>query len=1061
MHRRVFARLVISSLFVLTTVAVAQMPPHPQLLDRIQKGTVAMPSVLLDLGALRARGIDAPWTSPTAVNKVQSLAPGGITRLCGPAAPPSGNFKALAILVTFSDKPAQVTAGYFDTLLFVQKSGSMRDYYKTVSYNSLDIITVNMPSSLGWYAAPQEYSYYVNNNYGMGVYPKNSQKLVEDLVAIADPYVDFSRYDNDGDGYVDALFIIHAGQGAEFTGSTADIWSHAWATQSVPRVDGVSVLHYSIEPEYWQSVGDMTIGVYAHELGHAAFGLPDLYDRDYSSEGLGRWSLMAGGSWNGPSPGGASPALPDAWSHIQMGFVTPTVVTASVTAQTCLAIESTPQALALWRDGNVGPEYFLVENRQRIGYDSYLPGSGLLVYHIDQSIATQNDDEWFPGQMAGNHYLVALEQADGNYQLERNSNSGDSGDPFPGSTDNHSFVFGAKPGSMDYAFQASGVGIQNVSASGAVMTADFMVNANDAGLTLLAPYGGEVWKGGTSQQISWAAAGVSGDIIVEYSTDDGSSWSPLATAAGNAAPASATTLATVMDAAVSVASAAVVPGTAVSAHAVAGYTWTVPEIASAHCRIRLTSAQNPLLRDESHGSFTLIPSTGPWSIHFNWDATSVTGAGANAGAVFIPALDEFWTSRWNGNLLHRWRRDGTLIGSFTVDGVSGVRGMTFDGTNVYASSASTTIYIINPDSRAKVGTITSPVSARYVAYDPTASGGEGGFWVGDYYSDATLISRTGATLRTLDYSALGSSTNYGAALDNISAGGPFLWFWGQGSGGGTPQILTQVSLATGLPTGVTHDVATDVGQGVGTPLAGGLFFATGIVAGKATLGGILQGAPNRLFGYEIADAPLPIQLATFSGSFLSEGVVKLTWETLSEIDNFGFEVQKCADSSLQFVTIVNSFVAGSGTTVDRHIYSFIDSSSGPAYRYRLKQIDSSGTVHYSDPILPNASTGVDEPAAPVSYALYQNYPNPFNPTTGIRFSVPTQSGRDGRVAGISDVKLVVYDILGKEVAVLVNEKKSPGQYEVRFDGAGLASGVYVYRLVAGKYVEAKRMLLVK
>ncbi len=248
---------------------------------------------------------------------------------------------------------------------------------------------------------------------------------------------------------------------------------------------------------------------------------------------------------------------------------------------------------------------------------------------------------------------------------------------------------------------------------------------------------------------------------------------------------------------------------------------------------------------------------------------------------------------------------------------------------------------------------------------------------------------TGSTLRTLELQLhSGLSTNYGAALDNISAGGPYLWFWGQGSGGGTPQILTQVSVATGLPTGVTHDVATDVGQGVGTPLAGGLFFTTGIVAGKATLGGLLQGAPNRLFGYEIADAPLPIQLATFSGSFLSEGVVKLTWETLSEIDNFGFEVQKCADSSLQFVTIVNSFVAGSGTTVDRHVYSFIDSSSGPAYRYRLKQIDRSGTVHYSDPILPNASTSVEEPAAPVSYALYQNYPNPFNPITQVSGSSP-------------------------------------------------------------------------
>jgi immune inhibitor A len=1049
MQRRVFPRLVFCSFFVLTTAAVAQMPPHPQLLDRIQKGLAPTPSVLQELGDLRARGIDAPWASPTSGNRVQSIMPGGVNRLFGPAAPPSGSFKALAILVTFSDKPAQVTGGYFDTLLFVQKPGSMRDYYKAVSYGSLDIITVNMPGSLGWFTPPHTYSYYVNNNYGMGGYPKNSQKLVEDIVAIADPSVDFSKYDNDGDGYVDALFIIHTGQGAEFTGSTTDIWSHAWATQNVPHVDGVSVLHYSIEPEYWQSPGDMTIGVYAHELGHAAFGLPDLYDRDYSSEGLGRWSLMASGSWNGPSPGGASPALPDAWSHVQMGFVAPMVVTASVTGRSCQAIESAPQALALWRDGSIGSEYFLVENRQRTGYDSYLPGDGLLVYHVDESMTTQNDDEWYPGQMAGNHYFVALEQADGEYQLERNISSGDNGDPFPGSTQNRSFAFGSKPGTMDYAFQSSGVDIQNVSASGAVMTADFTINAGEAGLTLLAPYGGEVWKGGSSQQISWATANVSGDIILDYTTDNGTSWNPIDTVGSVALGASAS-MTTALDASTGIVSASIVPGTPVRDQSITGYTWTVPEIASNRCRVRLVSAQNVIIRDESHGAFTVIPSTGPWSIQFNWDATSVTGAGGNAGTVFIPTLNEFWTSRWNGNLFHRWRRDGTLIGSFSVSGISSVRGMTFDGTNVYASTASTTIYVINPNTRAKIGTLTSPVTSRYVSYDPTANGASGGFWVGDYFSDPTLITREGNTLRTLSYSSLGSSTNYGAAFDNISAGGPYLWFWGQAGGGGTPQVLVQVSVATGLPTGVSHNVASDVGQGVGTPLAGGVFFTTGIVAGKATLGGLLQGAPNRLFGYEIADAPLPIQLATFTGSFLSERVVKLTWTTLSEIDNYGFEVQKCADSTLEFATIDNSFLAGSGTSGGRY-YSFIDSSSGPVYSYRLKQIDRSFAVHYSDPIVPNSSTGIEQPIGPTTCALYQNYPNPFNPTTGVRFQVP----------GVSDVKLVVYDILGKEVAVLVNERKAAGQYEVKFDGAGLASGVYIYRLVAEKYVETRRMLLVK
>jgi len=91
------------------------------------------------------------------------------------------------------------------------------------------------------------------------------------------------------------------------------------------------------------------------------------------------------------------------------------------------------------------------------------------------------------------------------------------------------------------------------------------------------------------------------------------------------------------------------------------------------------------------------------------------------------------------------------------------------------------------------------------------------------------------------------------------------------------------------------------------------------------------------------------------------------------------------------------------------------------------------------------------PEVPRSFSLAQNYPNPFNPTTGVRFQVP----------GVSDVKLVVYDLLGREVAVLVNEKKAPGTYKVSFDASGLASGVYIYRLTAGSFTQAKQMLVVK
>jgi hypothetical protein len=93
----------------------------------------------------------------------------------------------------------------------------------------------------------------------------------------------------------------------------------------------------------------------------------------------------------------------------------------------------------------------------------------------------------------------------------------------------------------------------------------------------------------------------------------------------------------------------------------------------------------------------------------------------------------------------------------------------------------------------------------------------------------------------------------------------------------------------------------------------------------------------------------------------------------------------------------------------------------------------------------------EESDIPVRFALEQNFPNPFNPTTVVSYQLPA----------VSDVRLVVYDLLGREVAVLVNEKKAPGTYEVRFDAAGLASGTYIYRLEAGSSVQARKMVLVK
>ncbi|MBI3872305.1 MAG: M6 family metalloprotease domain-containing protein [candidate division Zixibacteria bacterium] len=422
----------------------------------------------------------SPRYSPqmaAAVAKYDSLRAGFKERgICQPGglaqgAHVTGTFHILAICVDFSDKIASTPSFKFDTLIFGVQAGTVHDFYREITYGSIDMVTVNLPSSLGWQRLPQTYAYYVNNNYGLGTYPHNTQKLTEDLADLIDPLVNFANYDNDGDGYVDGLVIVHAGRGAEFSGQLTDIWSHKWGIS--PRLkDGVYVSAYSIQPEYWTSPGDITIGVYAHEIGHL-FGLPDLYDVDGSSRGIGRWSLMANGAWNGTL--GSSPAHMDAWCKYQAGFLTPTNVGGNTSGAVLPRVEDSPTVFRLWANGAVGNQYFLIENRQKFGYDTGLPSAGLLIWHIDDTQGS-NTNEWYPGHTSSGHYWVALEQADALWELEQNTDYGDTGDPFPGSTSKTTFSAATTPNSNDYTGTPTYVTVTNISPSGSTMTCDFMVS---------------------------------------------------------------------------------------------------------------------------------------------------------------------------------------------------------------------------------------------------------------------------------------------------------------------------------------------------------------------------------------------------------------------------------------------------------------------------------------------------------------------------------------------------------------------------------------------------------
>jgi len=193
---------------------------------------------------------------------------------------------------------------------------------------------------------------------------------------------------------------------------------------------------------------------------------------------------------------------------------------------------------------------------------------------------------------------------------------------------------------------------------------------------------------------------------------------------------------------------------------------------------------------------------------------------------------------------------------------------------------------------------------------------------------------------------------------------------------------------------------------------------------------------------------VPVELTSFN-AFLNKNKVELNWNTATELNNQGFEIHR---KLLEQEYIKIGFVPGRGTTTEPQFYSFTDESLEPGkYQYRLKQIDYDGSFEYSNIIEVTVEL-------PNEFSLSQNYPNPFNPTTSLRYAVG--SGQF--------VSLKVYDVLGNEVATLVNEEKPAGEYEVEFNAAShsgnvrnLPSGVYFYQLQAGSFVETKKMILMK
>jgi M6 family metalloprotease-like protein len=410
---------------------------------------------------------------------------------------------AITLLGQYPDLSGFYTQQEFQAKLYdgPNPTGTITDYYKEVSYDQLHF----SGDAQGWYTLPRPLNDYVGTNNGLGT--NGGPRFVWELLQAADPTLNFADYiqyyDGAGKPHIGFIAIVHAGAGAE--AGASNIWSHRWSfrnysnqpftTNDIDPVSGKNVIidgDYAIMPERNGSSNSngslIEIGVFAHEFGHI-FGLPDLYDTDYSSEGLGNWCLMSAGSWGGNDSSPETPTHMSAWCKIQLGWVTPINFTSYQDSLVVPNVEENPVVYRMWKNSTITNQYFLVENRQKIGFDKNLRNSGFLIFHVDDSQQ---------GNQNENRYKVDLEQADGLRNLNNNQNRGDAGDPFPGSTNNKRFDWDTNPNSKDYSLQNTFVSVRNIHKSGTFMIGDFAIGLRPGVFAYVDPDSidfGEVEKG--------------------------------------------------------------------------------------------------------------------------------------------------------------------------------------------------------------------------------------------------------------------------------------------------------------------------------------------------------------------------------------------------------------------------------------------------------------------------------------------------------------------------------------------------------------------------------------
>lgn len=439
--------------------------------------------VVLGISASRPCGAVMPTREGTVPDAVASAFDQGLFDLSSETSLKTSlvypTWKVAVIMADYTDQPMTYTniadwnRALFDTTGSTP-TGSVFDYYTWVSGRRIRVIG----KVVAFVHLPKPKNDYADMSWGLGTDPtRNSYAAIDQALRLCPSTIDWSEFDRDLNGKVDMVWLLHSGFGGENVVTRQDLWSitskmsdwpNGYAFETSTMVPGTNTKElvdaFSVLPEISgvHPGQRCEIGVYCHEFGHA-LGLPDLYERAFGggtrNVGVGNWSLMSTGAYG---TDGQSPQFPShlgAWPLLYLGWAT-TVRPTEDGPMALAPIENGGKILDLWFQGEKSAEHFLVENRQRIGFDRNLPDSGLVIYHLNDAQIQAG----LPSNQVINGFYSALRvvEGDGRQDMIIGDNHGDSSDPFPGSANVVTWNDETSPNSRSNIGNVTHVGLSNI-----------------------------------------------------------------------------------------------------------------------------------------------------------------------------------------------------------------------------------------------------------------------------------------------------------------------------------------------------------------------------------------------------------------------------------------------------------------------------------------------------------------------------------------------------------------------------------------------------------------------